>query len=114
MSRKEDENIATEKSITGTVIFFNNPNGYGFIKADNQTGDHFVHFTESNKYCKNPPLSKGDRVKFDGIETSKGNEAINLRKEDANEMETPEEKEAINPRKEDANVKRPIPINYHA
>lgn len=53
--------------MTGTVKFFNDSKGYGFINVDDSDKDVFVHFTgilgDGHK-----SLSEGQRVTFD-VET---------------------------------------------
>jgi CspA family cold shock protein len=63
---------------TGTVKWFNEKKGYGFITQDSGE-DVFVHFTAiSGEGFKT--LSEGDKVNFDVIEGAKGPQAANVTK----------------------------------
>lgn len=57
----------------GTVKFFNESKGYGFI-TDESGKDIFVHATRLNGL----KLRTNDRVKFQIGDTQKGTEAINV------------------------------------
>lgn len=46
---------------TGTVKFFNQMKGYGFIQQENGGPDMFVHANDVN----GNPLSDGDQVQYD-------------------------------------------------
>jgi CspA family cold shock protein len=63
--------------ITGTVKFFNNEKGFGFI-AREQGDDVFVHYSniEGSGYKS---LTEGQRVEFDVAPGRKGDEAQNVR-----------------------------------
>lgn len=61
-------------SNTGTVKFFNDEKGYGFIKDDNQQKDFFVHAKGLLD-----DIVKDDRVTYDLEEGRKGLNAINVR-----------------------------------
>ena len=50
--------------ITGTVKFFNNDKGYGFIAPENGTGDAFVHISAVERAGLRE-LREGQRVSFD-------------------------------------------------
>ena len=62
---------------TGTVKFFNNEKGYGFISRE-QGDDVFVHFSniQGTGY---KTLVEGQRVEFDVAPGRKGEEAQNVR-----------------------------------
>ena len=72
MSRKEVSVL-----LTGTVKWFNNEKGYGFIKFGDLK-DIFVHYSAIEKEGYKT-LSEGQLVEFTLIETAKGNQAINVR-----------------------------------
>ena len=60
----------------GTVKWFNNQKGYGFI-CDEEQKDIFVHYSGLNmegfKF-----LNEGEAVEFDVIEGEKGPQAVNV------------------------------------
>ncbi|CAH0535428.1 Cold shock protein CspV [Vibrio stylophorae] len=62
---------------TGTVKFFNESKGFGFIVQDNGGADVFVHFsaiqTEGFK-----TLAEGQKVAFDIEQGQKGPQAANV------------------------------------
>lgn len=62
---------------TGTVKFFNNDKGYGFITQENGP-DVFVHFSniEGEGYKS---LEEGQKVEFDVAPGRKGDEATGVR-----------------------------------
>lgn len=60
----------------GTVKFFNEEKGYGFITDDESRQDFFVHITGLNGNT----VQQHDRVEFDTQEGRKGINAVNVRK----------------------------------
>ena len=62
----------------GTVKWFNNQKGFGFI-SDEQGNDVFVHYSgiQSNGFKS---LEEGQEVEFEVIEGQKGPQAVNVGK----------------------------------
>lgn len=58
----------------GTVAWFNNAKGFGFIKRDDGEKDVFVHFSaiQSDGYKE---LQEGQRVEFEVAQGKKGPQA---------------------------------------
>ena len=63
----------------GTVKWFNNEKGFGFITPENGGNDVFVHHTaiQGSGYKS---LSEGERVSFDVTKGPKGDQASNVTK----------------------------------
>ena len=63
----------------GTVKWFNNDKGFGFIAPENGGNDVFVHHTaiQGEGYKS---LAEGDRVSFDVVRGPKGDQAANVTK----------------------------------
>ena len=59
---------------TGTVDFFNDTAGYGFIKTDEIDDDVFFHMEDVG----GPDLDEGQEVEFDIEQADKGPRAKNL------------------------------------
>lgn len=63
--------------ITGSVKWFNESKGFGFITPDNGSKDVFVHFSaiQSGGF---KTLSEGQKVEFTGEDGQKGPSAGNV------------------------------------
>jgi CspA family cold shock protein len=61
----------------GTVKWFSNEKGYGFIERGNGEADVFVHFSaiEGEGYKS---LTEGQRVSFEVVQGDKGLQAANV------------------------------------
>jgi CspA family cold shock protein len=62
---------------TGTVKWFNNSKGYGFITPDGETKDVFVHHSQI-RIEGYRTLNEGQKVEFEVREGEKGPEATNV------------------------------------
>lgn len=60
---------------TGTVKWFNDDKGYGFIEIEGGGKDAFVHV---NQLSPGTRIAEGDRVSFDLEEGQKGPQAANV------------------------------------
>ena len=60
---------------TGTVKFFNETKGFGFITPDEGGKDVFVHKTGLTE-----PVREGDKVSYDLQDSPKGPAAVNVRR----------------------------------
>ena len=58
---------------TGTVKFFNEAKGFGFITEEGSNKEHFVHITGVND-----EIREGDEVQFELQEGKKGLNAVNV------------------------------------
>lgn len=59
----------------GTVKFYNETKGFGFITPDNGTADIFVHVTG----LATRKLNEGDKVTYDVKDGQKGPNAVNVK-----------------------------------
>jgi cold shock protein len=72
--RDEDGSMAT-----GTVKWFNDAKGYGFITPDDGSEDLFAHFSAINMQGFKT-LKEGQKVSFDVVQGPKGKQASNIQK----------------------------------
>lgn len=63
--------------IKGTVKWFNESKGFGFITPDDNTADVFAHFSaiQSNGF---KTLAEGQKVEFEITQGAKGPSAANI------------------------------------
>ena len=61
----------------GTIVWFNQKKGFGFIKPSEGEKDIFVHISGVIPRTK---LSDGQLVNFDLVKGKKGNQATNVKK----------------------------------
>ena len=59
---------------TGTVKFFNDAKGFGFITEEGSNKEHFVHISGLID-----DIREGDQVEFELVEGKKGLNAINVK-----------------------------------
>ncbi|MGM0534050.1 MAG: cold-shock protein [Campylobacterota bacterium] len=63
--------------LSGTVKWFNNEKGYGFIQKEDGGDDLFVHFSAINAEG-HKSLDEGQNVTFEVGEGRKGPQALNV------------------------------------
>lgn len=62
---------------TGTVKWFNNEKGFGFIAPDDGSADVFAHFSAINSSGYRS-LEEGQKVEFETQQGPKGPQAANI------------------------------------
>ncbi len=67
-------------STTGTVKWFNDSKGFGFISLEDGSKDVFVHHSAIQSDDEYKSLTEGDRVQFDVVQGEKGPAAENVTK----------------------------------
>lgn len=67
----------TAPKLLGTVKWFNDAKGFGFITPDNSTEDLFAHFSAIQMEGFKT-LKEGQRVSFELVDGSKGKLALNI------------------------------------
>jgi cold shock protein len=63
---------------TGTVKWFSDDKGFGFITPDDQSKDLFVHHTAITGTSGYRSLSEGAKVSYDAEQGPKGPKAVNV------------------------------------
>lgn len=87
---------------TGTVKWFNNAKGYGFILGDTENGeDLFAHYSAINMQGYKT-LKAGQEVTFDIIQGPKGMHAVNIT--------VPGERSFYNPDRSERMASSDIPV----
>jgi CspA family cold shock protein len=72
------KNFLRERNMaTGTVKWFNDAKGFGFIKPDDGGDDLFAHFSAINS-AGFKSLAENQRVSFDVTSGPKGKQAANI------------------------------------
>lgn len=61
----------------GSVKWFNDKKGYGFISKEDGSGDVFVHFSAVQSQG-HKTLKEGEAVEFDVVDSDKGPKAANV------------------------------------
>jgi CspA family cold shock protein len=59
---------------TGAIRFYNEKEGYGFIRRDGPGADVFVHVRDVDRR----PIGERDRVEFDIVSSERGPRAENV------------------------------------
>ena len=70
-------------STTGTVKWFNDSKGFGFISLEDGSKDVFVHHSAIQSSDEYKTLNEGDRVQFDVVQGEKGPAAENVSRVEA-------------------------------
>ena len=70
-------------STTGTVKWFNDSKGFGFISLEDGSKDVFVHHSAIQGDDEYKSLNEGDRVEFDVVQGEKGPAAENVARIDS-------------------------------
>jgi CspA family cold shock protein len=77
--QSNNNGVGSMARTTGTVKWFNDAKGFGFITPENGDKDCFVHHT-AIKADGFRSLAEGERVEFDIVQGAKGPAAENVTK----------------------------------
>src|SRR3970040_294048 len=78
-ARRTPTNTRDAAMATGTVKWFNDAKGYGFITPDDGSEDLFAHFS-AIQMAGFKTLKEGMKVSFDVVQGPKGKQASNINK----------------------------------
>jgi cold shock protein len=78
MSEQQQSEVGQEQMQTGTVKWFNESKGFGFIAQDAGGADVFAHFRDIQGGGFRT-LQENQRVEFEVKQTDKGLQATNIR-----------------------------------
>jgi cold shock protein len=78
-AKSESRDSRRQKMATGTVKWFNDAKGFGFITPENGQKDCFVHHSAING-SGFKSLAEGEKVEFDVVQGQKGPAAENVTK----------------------------------
>ena len=76
-ARTKSEGLMSEQTKSGTVKWFNDEKGYGFISQEDGGADVFVHFRAINGSGR-LSLAEGQAVTFEVVDGQKGPQAENV------------------------------------
>tara|TARA_B100001063_G_scaffold103038_1_gene96157 strand:+ start:752 stop:1012 length:261 start_codon:yes stop_codon:yes gene_type:complete len=76
-AKMKSEGLMSEQTKSGTVKWFNDEKGYGFISQENGGADVFVHFRAINGTGR-LSLAEGQAVTFEVVDGQKGPQAENV------------------------------------
>lgn len=72
-----DSNAANGPQVSGTVKWFNDAKGFGFVTPDGGGEDLFVHFSAITMDGFKT-LKEGQKVKYQEAQGPKGKQAVNI------------------------------------
>ena len=76
-AKTKNERLMSEQTKSGSVKWFNDEKGYGFISQEDGGADVFVHFRAINGSGRRT-LEEGQGVTFEVVDGQKGPQAENV------------------------------------